>query len=227
MRPATIKPSRRLQRAAELERRELHATRQQLVSRRKEVLAHLHELDAALAEIRDRETLLDRLAPPPQALRTELGPNDLPQAGELLRGPAIRETAVRILMSADGIEAIHYREWFELLRAAGYGVAGKDPLAVFLTQISRSPVVRKGTQAGVYELDLESPARFRRELTGLQRQLRDLADELPSTITLDQLRSRRQRLTTAISRVERELEEADRVLGAVAGDGGAVAIAAV
>ena len=46
--------------------------------------------------------------------------------------------------STQGREALHYREWFDLLAQPGHEIAGKDPLAVFLTQISRSPVVRKG-----------------------------------------------------------------------------------
>ena len=50
-------------------------------------------------------------------------------------------------------QALHYREWFALLEQNGYAVAGKDPLAVFLTQLSRSPVVQRGTQSGVYELN--------------------------------------------------------------------------
>ena len=175
MRLAAIKPSRRLQRAAEAERGELRRTRQQLLSKREEVLAQLRELDQALADVRDRETLLDRLAPATGTKAAVVEPGDVPETRELLRGPAIRETAVRVLTATGGVEAIHYREWFKLLGAAGYSVAGKDPLAVFLTQISRSPVVRKGTQAGVYELDLESPARLRRELNRLQGELRDLA----------------------------------------------------
>ena len=48
---------------------------------------------------------------------------------------------------------MHYREWYELLERAGHEIAGKDPLAVFLTQISRSPAVRRGARAGIYELD--------------------------------------------------------------------------
>ena len=47
------------------------------------------------------------------------------------------------------------------MRAAGHEIAGKDPLAVFLTQLSRSPVIRKGTRAGVYELDPTAPQRLR------------------------------------------------------------------
>jgi len=222
---ATIKPSRRLQRAAEAERGELQETRQQLLSKREEVLVRLRALDDALAEVRDRETLLDRLAPATATNVGKVEPSEASEARELLRGPTIRETAVRVLTVRGSVEAIHYREWFELLDAAGYRVAGKDPLAVFLTQISRSPVVRKGTQAGVYELDLESPTRLRRELNRLQGELRDLADEQQSTLSLAHVRSRRERLTTAIGRLERELEEAERVLREPCGQGKTVAVA--
>jgi hypothetical protein len=225
MRSATIKPSRRLQRAADAERDELRKTRQQLLSKREEVLAQLHELDHALTEVRDRETLLDRVAPTTTTKAAEVEPSDGPEAHELLRGPAIRETAVRVLAATGGVEAMHYREWFKLLRAAGYGVAGKDPLAVFLTQISRSPVVRKGTQAGVYELDFESPARIRRELNRLQTELRDLAADPQSALSLAQVRARREGLTTAIGRLERELEEAERVLRGTSAEGEPVAVA--
>jgi hypothetical protein len=224
MRLATIKPSRRLQRAAEAERGELRKTREQLMSKRDEVVSRLHELDEALAAVRDRETLLDQLAPA-KANAAEAEPRDVSEAHELLRGPSIRKAAVRVLTATGGVEAIHYREWFKLVRAAGYGVAGKDPLAVFLTQISRSPVVRKAAQAGVYELDLESPARLRRELSRLQRQLRELADEPQSTLSLAQVRSSRERLTTAIGRLERGLEEAERVLGVATSEGERVAVA--
>lgn len=222
---ATIKPSRRLQRAAEAERAELRKTRQQLLSKREEVVARLNQLDEALAEVHDRETLLDRLAPAKATNAGEVERSEASEAHELLRGPAIRERAVRVLTARGGVEAIHYREWFKLLGAAGYSVAGKDPLAVFLTQISRSPVVRKGTQAGVYELDLESPARLRRELNRLQGDLRDLADEPQPTLSSSQVRSRRERLTTAIGRLERELEEAERVLREACGQGKPVAVA--
>ena len=71
-------------------------------------------------------------------------------APNALRGPAIRETAVRMLAERGG-EALHYREWFELVTRAGYEIAGKHPPSVFLSQLSRSPAVRKGTRAGVYE----------------------------------------------------------------------------
>jgi hypothetical protein len=50
--------------------------------------------------------------------------------------------------------AIHYRDWFELVQEDGVEIVGKDPLATFLTQITRSPVVvRVDEEQGVYALD--------------------------------------------------------------------------
>jgi hypothetical protein len=61
----------------------------------------------------------------------------------LLRGPAICRAAVQVLLDHAGRpEAMHYRDWYELLVVAGYTVAGKDPLTVFLTQLGRSPSSR-------------------------------------------------------------------------------------
>jgi hypothetical protein len=121
-----------------------------------------------------------------------------------LRGPAIREAAVRALV-ADGREALHYREWFALL---GRDVAGKDPLAVFLTQLSRSPAVRKGARPGVYELDREAPQRLRAILDDLHEQLRNHT----TGTNLTAIRARRAQLTAEIGRTEKALEEVARVL---------------
>jgi hypothetical protein len=74
-----------------------------------------------------------------------------------LRGTAIREIAVRVLVER-GAGPIHYRDWHELLREAGYAVSGNDPQSTLLTQISRSPVVRRTTTAGVYEIDPTRPS---------------------------------------------------------------------
>ena len=131
----------------------------------------------------------------------------------LLRGPAIREAAVRVLVAQpQPIEALHYRRWYELLEQAGFAVAGKDPLAVFLTQLSRSPVVRKASKPGVYELDPHAPLRMRQRLDQLQNELREVTLAPRTGIELAALRTRRQKLNVAISRQERALEEALRVL---------------
>ncbi len=73
-----------------------------------------------------------------------------------LRGEKLREVAIAVLREAttDG-EPIHYRAWFDALVRAGYRVAGKDPLATFLTQVSRIDGVQPvGRRSGLYHLRL-------------------------------------------------------------------------
>jgi len=125
---------------------------------------------------------------------------------------------------ADGL----YREWFDALVAAGYEVAGKDPLAVFLTQLSRSPVVRRGTQSGVYELDPGAPRRLRDRLDALHAELRGIAGTPSATADLTAIRGRRAALTTQITQVEKALEEAEALLGprVAAGPAGPAPVAA-
>jgi hypothetical protein len=48
-----------------------------------------------------------------------------------------------------GREALHYKDWYEPSLALGSVIAGKRAAAVCLTQLSRPPVVRRSTQAGV------------------------------------------------------------------------------
>jgi hypothetical protein len=71
-----------------------------------------------------------------------------------LRGRRLQEVAVEILRSrAADRRPVHYREWFAYLRAEGYEVAGRDPLATFLTQISRADgVERVGVRRGLYRI---------------------------------------------------------------------------
>jgi hypothetical protein len=256
--PPTPSPSARLVRAAAAERAELRRHRERLVAMREALRADLAAADAALAELDERDALLDRvagpLAPVPSAPATGREPHEhaappaaprapaaaarepaaaprAPAAGArepagappaprstadtvtVLRGPAIRHAAIRVLLDLpDRPHALHYRAWFDALRAAGFAVAGKDPLAVFLTQLGRSPVVRKGTQSGVYELDPEAPARLRTRLEALHTELRGLTSTPAATADLTAIRARRAALTTQIGHVEKALEEAVTVL---------------
>ncbi len=181
----------------------------------------LDELGASVAELDERLALISRLAGEGSQRERSDGADAVVEEGSsdegtqtVLRGPAIRAAAVRVLLAAPRRpEALHYRQWFELVAEAGYGVAGKDPLAVFLTQLSRSPLVRRGTQSGVYELDVQAPARLRRRLEGLQAQLRELTGTSPrSTTDLSVVRGRRTALNVEISKAERALEEAEETL---------------
>ena len=71
-----------------------------------------------------------------------------------LGGQRLREVAVEVLARERGFgEPVHYRQWFALLRKAGHDVAGKDPLASFLAQVSRAPEVERiGARTGIYRL---------------------------------------------------------------------------
>lgn len=227
-------PSSRLLRAAVAERADLVRHRERLTGERTRLLGELRELDETLAAVDRRLEVLAELAGTPEDAAAETAPVD-PGTGDeagtrdprsdesrtVLRGPAIREAAVRVLIAHPGpIEALHYRQWYELLLEAGFRVAGKDPLAVFLTQLSRSPLVRKASAPGVYEVDRQAPLRIRQRLERLQAELREVTVGAPgqvataSPIELGAVRARRHELDLAISQQERALEEAVRVLRA-------------
>lgn len=214
---STPSTSARLRRAVAAELLELDRTAERLAGRREQLQAELAALEDGLAAVEERRTLLDRLIVPaggagPAQLERVIAPAPT-AARRIVRGTAIREAAIGVLRAApEGASPIHYRRWFELLDEAGFGVSGRDPLAVFLTQVSRSPLVRRTTTAGVYELDREAPERLRRQLARLQAQLRDAA-AAPAGADGPGLRRRREQITTAIGRVERALEEAARSLG--------------
>jgi chaperonin cofactor prefoldin len=214
-------PSARLLRAVAAERDDLERRRATLLDRSRRVQEELDEIRASVAELDERLALISRLAgedsPPERSPEGEtIAQHDSPGDGSrpVLRGPAIRATAVRVLLAHPRRpEAMHYREWFELVAQSGYAVAGKDPLAVFLTQLSRSPLVRRGTESGVYELDLQAPTHLRRQLEHLQAQLRELtATTSRSTTDLGAVRRRRTALNVEIGRVEKALEEAEETL---------------
>jgi hypothetical protein len=73
---------------------------------------------------------------------------------EELRGRKLQEIAVELLRQRRGPGAVvHYRDWFDLVTGAGLRVAGKDPLATFLTQIARAPAVESvRPRSGLYRL---------------------------------------------------------------------------
>src|SRR4051794_11709783 len=216
MTPATPKTSSRLLRAAAAERSDLDRHRDRLLARRDALRADLERIEAALVEVDERVTLLARLAPPgaePEPVRAAVATSGTP-----LRGTAIRETAVRVLAgSSHAGGPIHYRRWLELVEAAGFAVSGKDPAAVFLTQISRSPVIRKTSRSGVYELARDAPERLRRRLAALQGRLRTVTTAPADAADLAAIRARREQTLAEITQTERALEEAARSLATPAG----------
>ena len=106
----------------------------------------LQQLEAELASdqhlLREIEELTERR---PQ-LRIE-------RLDRELRGQRLREVAVEILRRRGGDDAIHYREWFSLLRAEGWEIRSKTPVNSFLTEIGRTAdVERVGHRTGMYRL---------------------------------------------------------------------------
>ena len=55
-------------------------------------------------------------------------------------------------LSASG-DPVHYRIWFDALVQSGYRILGLDPLATFLTQVTRIEKVESvGRRSGLYRL---------------------------------------------------------------------------
>jgi hypothetical protein len=71
-----------------------------------------------------------------------------------VRGRKLRELAVELLRQKKGGGAvIHYRDWYEMLVTAGIRVGGRDPLATFLTHVSRADGVESvRPRSGLYRL---------------------------------------------------------------------------
>lgn len=111
----------------------------------------MHELAAAVdeelaANLRLMGQLDEMLGVAPQLSMTE--------ADVVLRGQRLRDVAIQILKNHKGVAvAVHYREWYELVVHEGHRVAGKDPVATFLTQVSRAPEIEPvGRRSGLYRL---------------------------------------------------------------------------
>jgi hypothetical protein len=211
--------SPRLSAAASAERERLSRRVQRLEAEVSTAAAELQRLIDARQVLRERITLLEQLSPSePQSQLSLVGEQDAELAPEpmngWLRGARIRSVAVHLLAASDHSKGpIHYSEWFDQLEQAGFGVAGKDPVAAFLTQISRSPVVEKADGPGLYRLDLSAPAELQERLRALQQELRQLHDGQQTLEEIATVRERRTELMTELGRTERALEEAARDLG--------------
>lgn len=219
--PEPVEPSRRLQQAAQAERERLLRDREQVVREAHSLSSRLEEVDQRRLEIEQRLALLDQLAGPRQALtgRTTDNVITFPETPSeplngYLRGALIRVIAARLLAAMTGPDQpIHYTDWYALVVEAGYGVSGKDPLASFLTQVSRSPVVVRGEQPGVYLLDPTVPDRLRACLDALNEELLALHNGQQTIEAITSARERRAELVAEINRIERALEEAIDSLG--------------
>lgn len=145
------------------------------------------EAEQLEARLRDLDEMLGRA---PQ-LRLDLQTQEL-------KGQRLRDEAVRVLVERHGMRLpIHYREWYALLRAEGLVATGKDPLATFLTQITRSPLVeRVEGRSGIYQVNAAAAyARARAELAAAGRALaaaedKAAAGDRTAVVTLRALQAR-------------------------------------
>jgi hypothetical protein len=162
--------------------------------------------------VRDLDELLGRA---PQ-LRLDL-------QGEALQGQRLREEAVRILVEKRGTrQPIHYKEWYGLLREAGLSALGKDPVATFLTQITRSPLVRRvDGRGGVYQVDPASAyEQAREELAVAVRELALAEDGVAATAahngeatsSVGRVRGAQEKLTAAQRRLDAILAARSQML---------------
>lgn len=224
--PEPHRTSRRLRNAATAERDRLGRDLERLDSRAGDLQHELDVIEARRRELRDQLSLLARFAgssedsPFPSATTPgragHLRPvrSDESDSKAVLRGARIREVAVLLLASSPNPRRpIHYQQWYEVLHGAGYAIDAQDPVATFLTQIGRSPVVRRAGAPGIYALDFEAPLALRDQLRKLENTLAhtpvsgESADELGAT------RERRATLLNKARATERQLEEALRSLG--------------
>ena len=75
-----------------------------------------------------------------------------------LAGAELREHLTRSALRRQTGEPAHWRRWLEWLRDDGFDAAGRNPEATFVTQLTRSPLVRRTERDGVYLLDVQHAA---------------------------------------------------------------------
>lgn len=207
----STRSSTRFLRAATAETARLHRSLERARARVEVRRDHLTEAEQVVEELEDRINVLEGLG-----ITTPVESSPGGVDSNRLAGRSIREVAVRVLLTErPAVLPIHYRDWLSLLETAGYAVAGKRPDAVFLNQVTRSPVVKAAGAAGFYEIDFEAPHRLKNQVTEARRRLAEATRTEPTTPEEVVDRSKRTReFALAAGRVERSLREAIEALAA-------------
>ena len=220
---ADYTPSARIRSAAAAECRRVDRELARVDGRERDLLDRLAALKQTRADLEREREALARFAdgepetptpsPSERGLRAVRGGDPV-----RLRGPRIREQAIRVLAAAEHGEApIHYRDWYALLRAAGYVSTGQDPLATFLTQVRRSPLVRSTTTKGVYVIDWEVLPRARARLRTITAQLQSArAPRDADAEAVRAAREERDATLAEIRRLERDIDEIERSIDTAA-----------
>lgn len=239
MAAADLRPSSRLRRAATAERQRIERARGRLIERQERLRQELARLDAETAALDERDRLLAELSNATQDATALIAAGAVGAAadnggeraagpgggqarvGKVLRGRGLREAATRILYRNHGVDReVHYRHWLDEVLQGGVEVVAKDPVAAFLTNVSRSPLVVRGDAPGTYRIDAAAAAALRRQLAEAEAELADLVNVIAHEPNPDEsLREHRTRLLAAVRRLEGQVAEVDRVLAAPKTDG--------
>lgn len=132
-----------------------------LLSQRKTLLSRIEEEREQLEQFRTIADDLEGQISFDERLLAEIesGLGYIPQlrledSNVRLRGRRLEEIAIQVLAEERGTNTeVHYKEWFDLLRARGHRVAGKEPVNTFLAQINRSDAVERiGKRTGRYKI---------------------------------------------------------------------------
>lgn len=171
---------------------------------------HLRQLiDLGRAQGLDIDHAALPIAPVPEPVaRRRVVPDD-----RLLAGARLREAAVRAALRRGEVRRpVHHAEWLAWLRDDGFEPAGKRPENVFLTQIGRSPLVRRAGEPGFYVIDPDLVVDLQHEVTKNAAQFALIPPPDQMNMLGDDDRQRRQALRTEIARGERAIQEAWRLL---------------
>jgi hypothetical protein len=183
--------------------RELADARARLV----ELAGTRRELEHRLRDARIAEETARRGVQALESVARETPGRRAALAGAELR----KQLAVSALRRRPG-EPAHWRRWLEWLRDDGFDPAGRNPEATFVTQLTRSPLVRRGDCEAVYVLDVTLVCALRERLQDLHERLRRLPPPDQLALLDDDARAVRHELQLEIGRAERALREAWGVL---------------
>ena len=211
-----IRPTPELLAAVQAERERLESLIEDLKHRRTDLVEELQAVDDRLRSATSRH----------RQLRHALGEDDpqpalwepdvrevleerpaLKEDDGLLRGAAIRRAAVRAALGEDRPESPrHYREWLDLIEAAGRRIDGRDPGATLLTQLSRCPLIARAPHAGPYQLDPGALHRLEAKREALHA---EAANTLKSAAGQE---DRAIDLARVLAQVEAEVRRTDRTI---------------
>lgn len=214
--PEAVRPSAALVRAAEAENERIERALETLNRRREALRGELAQLDRETERLHERRRALAlAVGHEPEATTAKSA-----HETRTLRGRALRRVAGNLLWQTEGVNEIHYREWFERVLAAGFAVGGRDPAASFLTNVRNSPAVVRGTRPGYYRLDPEQRNRLRQELAEVQAELDDVAVTLQQArenrvprARVDELRAHRASLEQRLRQLDSDTAELDEIFG--------------